>query len=135
MKLHYRGVLYEYYLSHTEAVSQSVLRYRGVFYLREMRSTNLRLNNTEVVHPPSDITQIELNRINYPMHIQPIGFLYKLYCMGWKNGSLNCFSSLQNWLLSIFLYYRQGYSEGSQWKQNCLTSLSTEMKLHSDLDS
>ncbi len=121
---------------HPENVAQSmwVLRYRGVFYLREMRSTNLQLNHTEVVHPPSDIIQIAANRINDPMHTQPMGFVYKLYCMGWKSGSLNCFSSLQHWLLSIFLYYRQGYSEGSQWKQNCLTSLSTDMKLHSDLD-
>lgn len=117
------------------ALSMWVLRYRGVFYLREMRSTNSRLNNTEVVYPPSDITQLEVERRNYFMHIQRMGFLYKLYCLGWKHGSLKCFSLLQHWLLSIFLYYRQGYRQGSQWKQHCLTSLFTEMKLYSDLDS
>lgn len=112
-----------------------VLRYRGVFYLREMRSPNSQLNNTKAVYPPSDITQLEVKQRSYPMHTQPMGFLYKLYCMGWKNSSLNCFSSLQHCLLSIFLYYRQGYREGSQWQQDCLTSLVTEMKLHNKLDS
>lgn len=112
-----------------------VLRYRGVFYLREMGATNLRLNNTQVLHPPTDITQLEVNRRYYPMDIQPMGFLSKLYCMGWKNSSSNCFSCLQHWLLSIFLYYRQGYRAGSQWQQHCLTSLATEMRLHRELDS
>lgn len=40
MKFRYRGVFYEYHLSHTEAVFQSVLDYQGVFYSREMQSSN-----------------------------------------------------------------------------------------------
>lgn len=51
------------------------------------------------------------------MHTQRMGFLYKLYCTGWRNGSLKCLPPLQHGLLSIFLYYRRGYSEGSKWRQ------------------
>lgn len=51
------------------------------------------------------------------MHPQRMGFLYKLYCTGWRNGSLKCLPPLQHGLLSIFLYYRRGYSEGSKWRQ------------------
>ncbi|KJH69818.1 hypothetical protein [Aliterella atlantica] len=40
MKFRYRGVLYEYHLAQTEAVSQPVLHYQGVFYSREIQSDN-----------------------------------------------------------------------------------------------
>jgi hypothetical protein len=52
------------------------------------------------------------------MYIQRMGFLYKLYCMGWRNRSFKHLPPVQHWLLSIFLYYRQGYSEGTQWRQD-----------------
>jgi hypothetical protein len=52
------------------------------------------------------------------MYVQRMGFLYKLYCIGWTHGSLKYLPPLQHWLLSIFLYYRRGYSEGSQWRQD-----------------
>ncbi|MEN9518082.1 MAG: hypothetical protein RLZZ381_670 [Cyanobacteriota bacterium] len=52
------------------------------------------------------------------MYIQRMGFLYRLYCMGWRNGSLKHLSPFQHSLLSIFLYYRRGYGEGSQWRQD-----------------
>jgi hypothetical protein len=54
------------------------------------------------------------------MYVQRIGFLYNLYCIGWKHGSLKHLSALQHRLFSIFLHYRKGYSEGSQWRQDCL---------------
>ena len=100
-----------------EDISQSVqvLRYRGVFYIREQRSPNLRLTNAEVVH--TNITQLHLSQRSSAMYVQRMGFLYKFYCMGWKNGSLKCFPVLQHWLLNIFLYYRRGYIEGLQWRQ------------------
>ncbi len=98
-------------------VSQSVqvLRYRGVSYIREQRSPNLRLTSAEVVYTNS--TQLHLSQRSFVMDAQRMGFLYKFYCMGWKNGSLKCFSLLQHWLLNIFFYYRRGYIEGSQWRQ------------------
>jgi hypothetical protein len=54
------------------------------------------------------------------MYVQKMGSLYNLYCMGWRHGSLKYLSPLQHWLLSAFYHYRKGYSEGSQWRQNCL---------------
>lgn len=103
-------------------VSQSVvLRYRGVFYIREKRSPNLRLTSA---------TQLNLSQRSSAMYVQKMGFLYKLYCIGWKNGSLKCFPLLQHGLLSIFVYYRRGYIAGSHWRQqHRLASLATEMKL------
>ena len=52
------------------------------------------------------------------MQTQKMGSLYKFYCWGWKNGALEHFSLFQHWLLSIFLYYRRGFAEGSEWKQS-----------------
>ena len=95
--------------------SVQVLRYRGVFYIREQRSPNLRLTSAEVVHTNS--IRLDLSQRSSAMDVQRMGFLYKFYCMGWKNGSLKRFPLLQHWLLSIFLYYRRGYIEGSQWRQ------------------
>jgi hypothetical protein len=100
-------------------VSQSVqvLRYRGVFYIPEQRSPNLKRANAKVEYLLNDSTQLEVSQRNPVILVEPMGYLYKLYCMGWKNGSLKCFPILQHWLLSIFLYYRLGYSQGFEWKQ------------------
>lgn len=133
----YRGVFYEYAQLlpkkeivekierspqhlHPKIISQSmqVLCYRGSFYLREMRSSNLRLTSLEVVHLPNNSMQSDVSDGSCIMHIQRMGSLYKLYCLGWRNGSLKCFPPLQHWLLSIFLYYRRGFAEGSEWRQN-----------------
>ncbi|BAU12404.1 hypothetical protein LEP3755_29330 [Leptolyngbya sp. NIES-3755] len=54
------------------------------------------------------------------MQIQRMGSLYRLYCWGWRNGSLSCFPLLQHWLFSIFFYYRQGFAAGSEWRRNQL---------------
>jgi len=62
--------------------------------------------------------QANLSDWSNVMQTQKIGFLYKLYCLGWRNGSLNCFSPLQHWLLSLFLLYRRGFVEGIEWRQN-----------------
>ena len=78
---------------------------------------------------------LDLSQRSSAIYVQKMGFLYKFYCMGWKNGSLKCFPVLQHWLLSIFFYYRRGYIEGSQWRQqHRLASLVTEIKLPSDRD-
>ena len=52
------------------------------------------------------------------MQAQKMGSLYKLYCWGWRNSSLRCFSLSQHLLLSIFLYYRQGFAAGTEWKRS-----------------
>ncbi len=51
--------------------------------------------------------------------VEPMGFLYKVYCIGWRNGngSLKRLPPLQHWLLSIFVYYRKGYTDGSKQRQ------------------
>jgi hypothetical protein len=59
------------------------------------------------------------------MYIQRMGFFYRLYCMGWRNGSLKHLSPFQHRLLSIFFYYRRGYTEGFQWKHDCLKGCSS----------
>lgn len=107
-----------------DALSVQVLRYRGVFYIRELTSTK-----KEFGHLPNYTTQSGVSQRSCAMPIQQMGFLYKLYCMGWKNGSLKCFPTPQHWLLSIFLYYRKGYVEGSKWRQqHRLANLATEIR-------
>jgi hypothetical protein len=51
------------------------------------------------------------------MYIQRMGVLYKLYCLGWRSGSLSDMSPAHHRLLSIFLYYRKGYLAGAEWRQ------------------
>ncbi len=105
-----------------DTLSVQVLRYRGVFYIRELTSTK-----KEVERLPNYTTQSGGSQRSCAMPIQQMGFLYKLYCMGWKNGSLKCFPTLQHCLLNIFLYYRKGYIEGLKWRQqHRLASLATE---------
>ncbi len=116
--------------------SVQILRYRGVFYLREQRLSSLKLTSTEVGHLPNNSsTQLDVNQRGCEMYRQRMGFLYKFYCMGWKNGSLKCFPAFQHWLLSIFFYYRIGFSEGSQWRQqHHLARLESEMMSPCDRD-
>ena len=91
MKLQYRGLPYESTARFLKTLKSGIrAKYRGI----------------------TDVSQG-----SYSMHTQRMGFLYKLYCIGWRNGSLKCLPPLQHWLLSIFLYYRRGYTEGSEWKQ------------------
>lgn len=50
------------------------------------------------------------------MNYQRVGYLgYKLYSLGWRNGLHNCLPFAQHWLLSLFLYYRRGFVESSEW--------------------
>lgn len=115
---------YHYPQPEDDVLSVRVLRYRGVFYIRELTSTK-----KEVGHSPNCTTQLSVSQRSCAMPIQQMGFLSKLYCIGWKNGSLKCFPTPQHWLLSIFLYYRKGYLEGSKWRQHHrLATLAMEMK-------
>lgn len=125
MQLYFRGVTYDYdeyysFKSKTvlESVPQSVqvLHYRGVLYIQERRLQARRTGN-EVAYSPKDITQSNVGQEDCAMHQQRMGCLYKLYCIGWKNGSLQYLSFLQHWLFSIFFYYRTGYTEGLKWKR------------------
>lgn len=71
MKLRYQGVLYEYdyecYLSQIQAAPLLVLRYRGIFYSREIRSSD-RSPAIKLSKPRSS---------GY--------FKYHLYRLGWHN--------------------------------------------------
>lgn len=115
--------------------SVQVLRYRGVFYLKQ-RLANLKLTSTEVGHLPNNSsTHLDINQRSCQIYMQRMGFLYKLYCVGWKNGSLKCFSAFTHWLLSIFFYYRVGFSEGSKWRQqHYLARLKSEIMSPCDRD-
>jgi Domain of unknown function (DUF4278) len=117
MKLHYRGSVYEYCPSQS-IVPQStqMLRYRGVFYRQAIQPSDSRLTSTEVVHSLDHNPQLDIDQGTHTMQIQPMGYSYKLYCKGWRNGSLQHLSLLQHWLLSISLDYRNGYAEGSKWR-------------------
>jgi hypothetical protein len=82
MKLCYRGVFYEYdppQPIQSEAIPRSVrvLRYRGLFYIREMQSSHSRLTGAEVVHSPNDNTRLEISNWSCVMQIQRMGILYK----------------------------------------------------------
>ncbi len=48
------------------------------------------------------------------MQIEPIGYLgYKLYRLGWQSALHGHLAPANHWLLSIFLYYRRGFTDGS----------------------
>lgn len=40
---------------------------------------------------------------------------YRLYSLGWRSGLHGNIPKIQHLLLSIFLLYRHGFMEGSQW--------------------
>jgi hypothetical protein len=45
-----------------------------------------------------------------------MGYLgHKLYSMGWRSGLHERPPLMQHFLLSIFLYYRRGFVDGSEW--------------------
>jgi hypothetical protein len=120
MRLYYRGILYEYYPSQPESSSQffsqpiQILCYRGLLYIRQEQQL-LRLNriSDEVTHL-SEVSQ------DHAARPRQIGFLYKLYCIGWQNGSRQSLSLLQHRLLSIFLLYRTGYTAAFKWRRHNL---------------
>lgn len=54
------------------------------------------------------------------MQAEKVGYIgYKLYILGWQNSQHNHFSLVQHLLLSVFLYYRRGFKQGSEWKSYC----------------
>ena len=40
---------------------------------------------------------------------------YRLYSLGWRSGLHGNIPRIQHLLLSVFLLYRRGFAEGSQW--------------------
>jgi hypothetical protein len=53
------------------------------------------------------------------MRDETVGYIgYKLYSLGWQNRLHNHLSCFQHLLLSVFLYYRRGFAEGSEWVQD-----------------
>lgn len=112
MKFRYRGVSHQRYLfQQTVPQSMQILCYRGVVYIQEM-PLFASGQSSAVVHSRDNGTQPAAGYESYVQQNQRMGQLYRLYCLGWRNGSLGCFSLLQHWLFSAFVNYRRGYSEG-----------------------
>lgn len=95
--------------------SIQILRYRGVSYIREVQQIPLTAENALMVRKQSSAGEI-LDRVS-PVQTRRIGVLYQLYCLGWRNASLQRGSSLRHLLLSLSLDYRKGYIAGSEWRQ------------------
>lgn len=50
------------------------------------------------------------------MQIQPIDYLgYKLYMLGWQSALHRHLDPVNHWFLSIFIYHRRGFADGSNW--------------------
>jgi hypothetical protein len=59
------------------------------------------------------------------MDIEPVGFLNdRLYCLGWKYCLHQHLPLLQHCFLSVFLYYRRGFTDGAEWIKHCEYSTS-----------
>jgi hypothetical protein len=51
---------------------------------------------------------------------QCVGYLsYRLYSLGWRSSLHKRPPLIQHLLLSLFLYYRRGFVEGSDWMRKC----------------
>ncbi len=54
------------------------------------------------------------------MQIEPIGYLgYKLYRLGWQSAVRRHLAPANHWLLSIFFYYRRGFTDGASLYEGC----------------
>lgn len=52
------------------------------------------------------------------MQFQQMGYLnYQLYKLGWRSGLHQSLPLMQHILLSLFLYYRRGFTDSSEWIQ------------------
>lgn len=91
----------------------------SVFHIREIRSSDSKQIST-VEHSQNDGTQSDVGYRSFEQQNQRMGLLYRLYCTGWRNGSLRFLPTLQHWVLNIFLDYRKGYAEGAKWRQQHL---------------
>jgi hypothetical protein len=50
------------------------------------------------------------------MYVKRIDYLgYKLYCLGWRSALQGDRTSPEHILLSVFLYYRKGFTSGTEW--------------------
>jgi hypothetical protein len=118
MRLRYRGIVYKCY-SPGQPISESaqILRYRGLYYVREMYSPDLSRISTPISSTKGSVWSDTAE--SYILQISRMGLLYKLYCIGWRHSSLKHLSALQHWALSLFVDYRKGYAAGLQWRQHC----------------
>lgn len=109
--------------------SVRVLRYRGCVYLQEIQLvqtntsevSNSERNQLKVVNLSDNSVQSKPSNSNSRTQVQRMGFLYRLYCLGWRNGSLKYFPPAQHRLLSLFFQYRRGFAEGDAWRQDQFT--------------
>lgn len=96
--------------------SVQVLRYRGVPYIREIHAIDLSRIPPETL--PSLQSGMVIEAVDWESAIEtrPLGFFSRLYCIGWRNGSLQSLSYRRHRLLSCFLNYRKGYAAGREWR-------------------
>lgn len=120
MRFRYRGVSYNHCpFQETFPGRIEVLRYRGVYYIRETKFLNLK--RTTAATPIQDNSiRLAMRYENEAEQNQRMGVLHRLYCTGWRNGSLQYLSLPQHWLFSIFLNYRRGHCEGAEWRRQHL---------------
>ncbi|WP_088893772.1 hypothetical protein [Leptolyngbya ohadii] len=95
--------------------SIQILRYRGVSYIREVQQIPLTAASSTTIQKHNSEREI-LDRAS-PVQTQQMGFLYPLYCLGWRNASLQQGSSIKHLLLSFSLDYRKGYHAGLEWRK------------------
>ncbi len=93
-----------------------VLHYRGVSYIQKIHWLQPSDGHAGNMHLDENNQVIKANG-GWTMQNQQMGFLYKLYCIGWKQGSLECLPQVQHWLLRLFLNYRKGYTAGIEWRR------------------
>lgn len=96
--------------------SVQLLRYRGISYLQEMHAIDLSRIPAEAMPLLQSTAIVEAQHWESAIQTQPMGFLSQIYCIGWRQGSLQTLSQVQHRLLSLFLDYRRGYAAGLEWR-------------------
>lgn len=110
-RLCYRGSFYDY-------PQFSVSNVHPIIHCTTLRAEQ----NDEIVHNGAQFNVNDVSDWNQSMQCERMGSLYRLYCMGWRNGSSQHFSPLLHYLLSAFFYYRRGFAEGASWQQEQMKS-------------
>lgn len=134
----YRGRSYEFFqsawglaeatklppnLSDAETTLVQLLRYRGVFYIRLVRVWPVPTGQS-VMQPlhrrlglGADSLSIGATAFSIQIssiETQAMGHLYRLYWLGWKQGSQPFLKRLHHTLLRVFFNYRRGYTAGRE---------------------
>lgn len=110
-RLCYRGVFYDY-------PQFSVSNAHPIIHCPTLRAGQY----DEFVHNEARFNVNDISDWSQSMQCERMGMLYRLYCIGWRNGSTQHFSPLLHYLLSTFFYYRRGFAEAVNWQQEQIKS-------------